>query len=276
VEQELVVRAAAPALRRYVRRYVGYAERTAEPARMREPASPGVVLIFGLGQELRVVDPDDPARVERHGSFFAGPADSCALVEHDGQMRGVEVNLTPLAARMLFREPMRALAGRTVAVEDLLGRNALELEERLLEAESWSRRFASVEAWLGERLLAADPPPPDVEWAWRRVTSARGRIRVSDLAAELGCSRKHLSARFREHVGLPPRMVVRLLRFGRAIEMLSSPHTTIADVAFACDYYDQAHLDRDFRDFASVTPTAYVAELRERVTSVQDVAAAAS
>ena len=270
------MRAAAPALRRYVRRYVGYAERTAGPARMREPASPGVVLIFGLDQELRVIDPDDPARVELHGSFFAGPADSCAVVEHDGEMRGVEVNLTPLAARMLFREPMRELAGRTVAVEDLLGRDAVRLEERLLEAVSWSRRFAMVEAWLGERLLAADPPPPDVEWAWRRLTGERGRIRVSDVAAELGCSRKHLSARFREHVGLPPRTVVRLLRFGRAVELLSAPHATIAEVALACDYYDQAHLDRDFRDFASVTPTAYVAELRERVTSVQDVAAAAS
>jgi hypothetical protein len=43
MEGELVVRAASPGLRRYVTRYVGYAERTEIPMRQREPAGPGVV-----------------------------------------------------------------------------------------------------------------------------------------------------------------------------------------------------------------------------------------
>jgi AraC-like DNA-binding protein len=277
VEQELVVRTAAPGLRRHIQRYVGYAELTASPARQREPASTGVVLIFGLGPELKLLDPRDPTRQPtRVGSFFAGPDDSCTVVEHDGEMRGVEVNLTPLAARMLFGMPMDELARRTVPVEDVLGAEAKQLEERLLEAGTWPTRFELIETALARRLLAAKPSPPDVEWAWYRLTSARGRIRVEELAAELGCSRKHLAARFREHVGLPPSLVARLLRFRRAVEMLSSPHATIAEVAAACDYYDQPHLDRDFRDFAATTPTAYVAEQRKRVTSVQDVTAAAS
>jgi AraC-like DNA-binding protein len=277
VEQELVVRDATPGLRGYVNRYIGYAERTSTPMRQREPAGPGVVLIFGLGPELKVLDPANPAQsAERLGSFFGGPDDRCAVVEHDGEMRGVEVDLTPLAARMVFREPMQELARQTVALEDLLGTQVRSLEERLSEAGRWDERFDLVEAELAERLLAAEPPPADVDWAWRRLTGARGRVRIADLAAELGCSRKHLAARFREHVGLPPSVVVRLLRFRRALEMLSSPHATVAEVAHHCGYYDQAHLDRDFRDFAATTPTAYVAELRAPVTSIQDAAPALS
>jgi AraC-like DNA-binding protein len=273
VEQELVVRNAAPGLRRYIQRYIGYAEQTARPARQRELAGPGVVLIFGLGPELRVLDPVDPTRpAVPLGSFFAGPDDRSALIEHDGEMRGVEVDLTPLAARMIFREPMRVLARQTVPLEDLLGREAQWLEERLLEAGMWSERFELIETALAERLAAADPPPPDIDWAWRRLSNGRGRVRIADLAAEVGCSRKHLATRFREHVGMPPSLVARLLRFRRAVDMLTSPHTTIGEVAADCGYYDQAHLDRDFRDFAATTPTAYVAELRSPVTSVQDAA----
>jgi hypothetical protein len=139
VEQELVVRNAAPGLHRYIERYVGYAERTGTPMRQREPDGPGVVLIFGLGPELKILDPVNASRpAVRLGSFFGGPDDGCAVVEHDGEMRGVEVDLTPLAARMVFREPMQALARQTVALEDLLGMQARWLEERLVEADTFT------------------------------------------------------------------------------------------------------------------------------------------
>jgi AraC-like DNA-binding protein len=269
VEMELVRHSPAPGLRRYVRAYVGYAARTGTPTRHREPAGVGVALVFGLGAQLKVLDPLAPELPVRClGSFFVGLDDRCAIVEHDRDTWGVEVQLTPLAARIVVRAPMSALSRRIVDLDDLLGGEARQLEERLMDADTWAERFEVVEAALGKRLLAAVPPPADVDWAWRRLTRG-GPVRISALAAELGCSRKHLAARFREHIGLPPSLVVRIVRFRRALELLSSPHTTIADVAHDCGYYDQAHLDRDFREFASTTPTGYVAELCAPVTSVQ-------
>jgi AraC-like DNA-binding protein len=275
MDNELVERDAAPELRRHIQRYYGYAERTAEPTRQREPPSTGVVLIFGLGPELKLVDPEHPTRPPlRLGSFVAGPDDTCAVIEHDGEMRGVQVDLTPLAARMIFGVPMHELAHRVVSLEDVFGPEARLFEERLFETPTWSRRFDLIESALAARLDAAEPPPPDVEWAWRRVRSTRGQIRIEALAAELGCSRKHLAARFREHVGLPPKLFARVLRFSHAVEVLmSSPNATVADVAAACGYYDQAHMDRDFREFAGTTPSAYADDPRDRVTFVQDEAA---
>jgi AraC-like DNA-binding protein len=278
MENELVVRRADPRLRRYIDRYYGYAEQTAGPVRQREPPSTGVVLIFGLGPELKLVDRADPTRPPmRLGSFVAGLDEGCAVIEHDGEMRGVQVDVTPLAARMIFRVPMHALARQTVALEDVLDREARRLEERLVDARTWAERFELVEAALSARLAAAEPPPPDVDWAWRRLTATHGRIRIAELAAELGCSRKHLAARFREHVGLPPKLFARMLRFGHAVDLMgSAPRTSLAQLAVDCGYYDQAHLDRDFRDFAATTPTAYFADPRSKVTFVQDAAAGAS
>ena len=275
MENEFVERDAAPGLRRHIQRYVGYAEQTVAPTRQREPPSTGVVLIFGLGPELRLSDPANPARPPlRLGSFVAGPDDTCAVIEHDGEMRGVQVDLTPLAARMIFGVPMHELAHRVVSLEEVFGAEAHLFDERLFEAPTWSRRFELIESALAVRIDAAPPPPPDVEWAWRRVRSTRGQIRIEALAAELGCSRKHLATRFREHVGLPPKLFARVLRFSHAVEVLtSSPRATVAEVAAACGYYDQAHMDRDFREFAGTTPSAYAGDPRDRVTFVQDEAA---
>lgn len=265
----LVVRRPRPDLAGHVTRYCGYVHHAGGPALEREPLSTGVVLILGLGPQLGIVDRREPAQPPaRFHSLLAGLDDACAVIAHDGTMRGIQVDLTPIAARMIFRTPMHSLAREVVALEDVLGAEAPLLEERLYESRSWSERFQIVEATLSKKLSAAPPPPPDVEFAWARLVAARGRLRVSDLAAELRCSRKHLAARFREHVGLPPKLAASMLRFRHACDLVARPSELgLAEIAAACGYYDQPHMDRDFRRFAGTTPAAYRAEA---VTSIQD------
>ncbi len=269
------MRRASPGLECYIDCYWGYEHWAPGPTRQREPLSTGAVLIFGLGPQLGVIDRNDPAgRPAWFGSFLAGLDDVCTVIAHDGVMRGIQVNLTPLATRMVFRVPMYSLAREVVALEDLLGVEGRLIEEQLMEAASWEKRFGLVETMLARKLADAEAPPPDVDWAWRRLVAARGRLRIADLAAELGCSRKHLAVRFREHVGLPPKLLARMLRFRHASDLIEAfAGGSLAEVAALCGYYDQAHLDRDFRDFAGTTPTAYLAE---RVTFVQDNSAAVS
>lgn len=66
------------------------------------------------------------------GSFVAGLDDACAVIEHKGEMRGVRVDLSLLATRMIFGESMCSLAREVVALEDLLGCEGRVLEERLI------------------------------------------------------------------------------------------------------------------------------------------------
>jgi AraC-like DNA-binding protein len=264
VAGELLRRRAGAAVRPHVDGYWGYRERTGRPTRQREPLSTNAVLIFGLGSELRVDG-------RRFSTFVGGLDDSCPIIEHDGELRGIQVDLTPLGARMIFGVPMHELARQVVPLDELAGADAHRLEEQLDDPQSWDDRFAIVERFLRRRLAAAPDPPPDVAWAWRRLQACRGRVAIGDLARELGCSRKHLASRFRDHVGLPPKLVARTIRFRCALDALSAPSELgLDEVAFACGYYDQSHLDRDFREFASTTPSAYRSDPRTPVTFVQD------
>ena len=213
VTDEMVVRYADRRLRPYVGRLWGYAHRAPAAAQQREPLATGVVLIFGLGVPLGIADPSSRRPAGWCGSFVGGVVVRCAVFEHKGEMRGIQVDLSPLAARMIFRVSMRSLSREVVALDDLLGPGGCVLEERLIEASSWQERFGLVEAALAAKLQVAEPPPPDVDWAWRRVLSSRGLLKVSELTKELGCSRKHLAARFREHVGVSPKRFARMLRF---------------------------------------------------------------
>ena len=250
---EMVTRDAAAPLRGLVRNYTGYVERSAEPLCRREVPSGDVTLILSPGSALSLPD-------GRHTSFLAALHESHTLVEHDGHQEGVEVRLTPLGARALFGLPMHELSNRVVELDDLLGRGADELIERMWEAPSWDRRFAILDGALAFRADRAPRPESELAWAWGRMRSSAGRARVSGLADELGWSHRRLIARFREGIGLAPKTLGRVLRFERVSRLLQQvEEPRLAEVALDCGYYDQAHLNRDFRQFAGTSPGQYLA-----------------
>jgi AraC-like DNA-binding protein len=214
-----------------------------------------VPLILNLGAPWEIEDPS--ARSEWHDSFVAGMHAVPSLVHAAADWACIELRLTPLGAHRLLGLPMYELANRTVELEDLLPR-ADELTARLRETHSWSDRFDLVEAFLVRRLADSSPPSPDIEWSWQRLRLTGGRASIGALAAEIGWSHRRLIARFREHIGLAPKTAARVLRFDRAVTALRSSPGRLGEIAFDCGYFDQAHLNRDFRELAGTTPTAFL------------------
>jgi AraC-like DNA-binding protein len=249
---EMAHRAAPEALRPHVLGYLGYHERTAAGFRRLEVPSGEVHVILSFGPEVRV-----PAPVR---SFVAAPHSRHAIVESNGEQHGVELRLTPIGAHMLLGMPMHELADRVVPIEAVLGRAGDELPERLAEAPGWEARFAVLDRLLVRRLEAARAPAAGVEHAWWRLVGTHGATPVERLAEEVGWSRRHLFARFREHTGLPPKVFARILRFQRAAALMARPDgPSLCEIALDCGYYDQAHLNRDFHAFAGRTPTELMA-----------------
>jgi len=252
---EAVRRAPHARLRGAVLSYTGYAERAAIPMRRLEVPHAGIPLILSLGPSLLVDG-------VRHRSFAAGLDDTATVTEYAGEQRGIQVDLTPLGARRLLGVPMSELTRRVVALEDVLGTRATRLVDRLANAASWDERFALLDAVLLGWLDAAPRVAPELHRAWTRLQGSGGAVTVAELAAEVGWSRRHLATRFGADVGMGPKAVARIMRFGRVTQALSAGGGSgLAEIAYACGYADQAHLNRDFRAFAGTTPTAFVARL---------------
>jgi transcriptional regulator GlxA family with amidase domain len=97
------------------------------------------------------------------------------------------------------------------------------------------------------------------------VMEAAGRLldaNVSDVAAGLGISERHLRRVFLETAGVSPKTFARLMRFSRATDLARGDHRAgWAGIAAAAGYYDQAHLIEDFHAFAGATPEAFRREL---------------
>lgn len=257
--QELAVASSALVAQGAARRVVGYREHHAAPQRWREVPHAAVVLVLSLGEPFRVGVADGAPRPMP--GFVAGLHDRFAMVESDGAAECVQVDLAPAAAARLLGLPLVELANRVVPVDEVLGQWSRELTGRLAAARHWETRLALLEAALQRRLASATPVAGDLAAALARLEASGGALAIGALAREIGCSRKHLTTRFRQTLGLPPKTLARVLRFDRLVRHINTATgARWAELAAAAGYYDQAHLARDVCDFTGLAPRAWLAQ----------------
>ena len=260
-----------PTLRPYLIEIEGYFETPGPPVRRREMPNGNVVLIINFGPDWLIGGDTGGRRLERFSSFIGGVDDAFTVSESSGGAHCMQVNFTPLGARLFLRASARELAHRVVGFCDVLGAEGGLLAERLYHAGDWRTRCAMVEAEIAARILP-DAPPRDLSaFVWKRIVDSNGAIAIRDLASECGVSRKHLSVSFRDATGMAPKPYARVCRFQKAAGILSSPTTPAwSDVALDCGYSDQAHFNRDFRRFSGYTPSEYRAHALFDGTGILD------
>jgi AraC-like DNA-binding protein len=273
---ESVVRRAPAMLRPYVESYVGYryagfasGEHIGLPSRHLT-----FIVSFDAPLELSRL-PDGTEQLTSFDTLLGGLHTSPAVIRHDGSQHGIQLQVTPAGARGLFGVPAAELAREVAPLDAIWGRLAGELQDRLDAAVDWKARFAVLDRVLLRALSVRMELPSgarrETSQAWERLTTTAGRVEVARLAAEVGWSRRHLTERFSAEYGIGPKALARVLRFERARWMLVQPvRGTLAEVAAACGYADQAHMVRDWHALAGASPTAWLQA--EELPFVQDPA----
>lgn len=82
-------------------------------------------------------------------------------------------------------------------------------------------------------------------------------VGLADLAAEAGLSAHYLIRAFRRHTGFTPHAYLVNRRVNAARHLLRRRDASIADVAAATGFCDQAHFTRAFKARVGVTPGSY-------------------
>jgi AraC-like DNA-binding protein len=167
------------------------------------------------------------------------------------------------------RLPLREARNRALPLDGLWEQQGLKakiqaLECRLAQEADTAERIACVERFLKEFLQHCSEPDTVVTEALDLIEETKGQISVEALAEAVGMSDRQLERKFTLHVGLLPKAFCRVARFRQVKSLLESAlRPTSCDLAYACGYYDQTHLIREFRLFTGQTPAHY-----ERVQSV--------
>jgi AraC-like DNA-binding protein len=161
------------------------------------------------------------------------------------------------------------LTDGATSVDDVWGKEGLELRDRILAAAGPREMLKALQHGLAARAGRAVESTSEL-LARRAVSileSSPPSLRIDELAASLGASTRHLRRVFAATVGVGPREFARTVRLRRAVEA-AAWESSLTNVALMAGYYDQAHMNADFRDLLDATPREFVRSRRRAVVTI--------
>ncbi len=155
----------------------------------------------------------------------------------------------------------RQLCGRILPLENPEDYSPL-LPANLARFESLEKRTS----YFSENVLPCFkkyPTPPAVTHILHRILLEEGTLHVTELARELSYSERHINRLFLSSLGLGPKLFCKQVRFQSTLAKLKkTPDRKIASAILQAGYSDQAHFQREFKEFMGITPKQYLKRLK--------------
>lgn len=222
-------------------------------------AGPGNVR-FQLAGEWRLTADGVHVPTPQDSALF-GPTDRAAVFASTGRAMMLGAGLTPLGWATLFDADACALANQVRPLCDCNVTDSDALYADLMAAPDDAGIAAVLDAWFTTRAAARRPADPRVGTVHRELLAPHSG--VASLAAAVGVSERTLHRICDRAFGFTPKQLLRQKRFLRTLErvrgVLDQPLSGLIDDG----YFDQAHFNRDFRQFMGMTPTEYFNSPRE-------------
>lgn len=214
-----------------------------------------VELILHLAQPFSLVGAGGAER--QSDALLAGQLRAPIHLLQTGPADIAAIRFRTAAAGPALGMPLASLTGRVVPLADAYPVLAAKLLWAASRDQDPARRAARMSAVLLANLREGDDRL--AREAVRRMRGAREVAPVLSLAREAGVSTRTLERRIKHATGLSPKLLHRVMRFRQVFTALDrTPPGHWARLAYAAGYYDQAHLIRDFRQFAGAAPSVFL------------------
>lgn len=161
------------------------------------------------------------------------------------------VRLYPYAILPLLGIASHELADNVHDIHSILPR---DLVNEIMEASGHPERIS---VFCRHMLRKLDRESTLLDRAVNRMIETHGMETMADLCSLLSISERHLERKFKESVGFTPKQYSRILRFQYSKRKFVNQTNSFAEIAFDCNYADQSHFARDFKEFSGMTVSEY-------------------
>jgi AraC-like DNA-binding protein len=176
----------------------------------------------------------------------------------------IGVELTPKGLYHFFNLSMHEITNRMVSFEELFGPQGARLQNRVGDAEDPQEKIVLLQTALTHLLQKNEKEYTLLDHTLDILAQTHGMIRVQELEAHIGYTRRYLDLLFKEHVGVSPKSLASILRFQEVYQVwMQQKSPTFFRNHWPAYYYDQSHFIKEFKRFTGFTPQQYTAIVNE-------------
>ena len=196
----------------------------------------------------------------------AGPRTRALFKRPTGVSRAMLFQLKPGWSPTLLGVSANTLTAHIIPLEDVWGPSGLRLSAALLAAATPAEALDRLADTLTARAREGSESASArlVRHAVRLLEGAE--VRVESVAKRLGVTSRHLRRAFKESIGVGPKDFARSVRLQRAVRIAATSKDW-GRIAADAGYYDQAHLNAEFRELIGLTPGAFLKRAASTTTS---------
>lgn len=167
----------------------------------------------------------------------------------------IKIGFQPGALQRLLGQPMhKMLPFKSYDGEIVFGSYVKHVIDALANAADFEAMKNIADDFMFS-LLPKISKPLAIDHVIPEIIKYGGLIKIDDLVKKAYMSNRQFERAFKDRMGVSPKFYSRLVRFGKAwLLKENNPHLMWTAVAYECNYFDQMHLIRDFKEFANINP----------------------
>jgi len=166
------------------------------------------------------------------------------------------VRLFPHAVNQLLNISADEVVNDVFNFSDLFKQEGADLADQVYSAIDAPERIARVSYYLTKKASQHKIDP--LKYFVDQVSRSAGSADIQAIQQESGLSVKQFERRFKAIAGFPPKYFARISRFQAVKDHYALGRvSSMTNLAYSCNYYDQSHFNREFKEFSGVQPLQY-------------------
>jgi AraC-like DNA-binding protein len=190
--------------------------------------------------------------------FLIGQLTQPYVVEPLGVTGSFVVRFQPEGFLPFTTLSIKEMENTAVPLDKLFGKEGIAIGEKILNANSTAERIAVIEAFLVNQLTNRKTIDKVVKSTVETILSADGQFSVNEFSKINQVNRRQLTRKFSTVIGLSPKQLSKTIRIQATLKsLLNQKVTSLTDLAYENDFFDQAHFIKDFKEFTGLTPKEF-------------------
>lgn len=215
-----------------------------------------------------------------NGTFFLDDKQLPDLLLYGQTTRYTELHITgvfcsigvccyPNALKSIFGLNADELTNTCQDLDLMAASKDFHLAEKLWATPSMTAKVDIIASFLFNQINKNSAATDEVtRFALSQIIASKGSIPLKDLQQQLQLTERSFERRFKQGVGISPKLFSRICRFQNSLEQLRNNNfSKLSDIAFENDYADQSHYIRAFKEFAGFSPYQYQKKSNEVVAN---------